>query len=77
MKRHDTFHVYIVRCVDGKLYTGYSSNLENRIKQHNAGQGSKYVKMRLPVQLVYAKKYKYYKNALHAEQNFPRNLWVI
>lgn len=45
--------VYMVRCSDNSLYTGITNNLEKRIIVHNKGKGSKYVKTRLPVILVY------------------------
>lgn len=45
--------VYIVVCADGSLYTGCTNNLEARIAAHNAGQGAKYTRNRLPVTLVY------------------------
>ena len=46
-------HVYIVRCADGSLYTGYAIDPERRVKQHNAGRGAKYTAGRRPVRLVY------------------------
>ncbi len=48
--------VYILRCADNSLYTGCTNNLEERLKKHNAGQGAKYTRSRLPVSLVYAEK---------------------
>ena len=45
--------VYIVKCVDGTLYTGISNDVPKRIEVHNAGKGAKYTKPRLPVVLVY------------------------
>ena len=47
-------YVYIVRCKDGTLYTGYATDPERRVKQHNAGRGAKYTSGRRPVRLVYA-----------------------
>jgi len=47
------FFVYMVRCVDGTLYTGYARDPEDRVKVHNAGKGAKYTRSRLPVTLVY------------------------
>ena len=47
------FFVYMVRCADGTLYTGYARNVESRMKAHNAGRGAKYTAPRLPVSLVY------------------------
>ena len=47
------YFVYILRCRDGTLYTGYTNNLERRLAVHNAGKGAKYTRSRLPVILVY------------------------
>lgn len=46
--------VYIVRCNDASLYTGVAKDLARRIEQHNAGNGAKYTRSRLPVTLVYS-----------------------
>lgn len=46
-------YVYIVKCKDDSLYTGYTTNVEARIATHNAGKGAKYTKTRRPVVLVY------------------------
>ena len=45
--------VYILRCGDGTLYTGWTNDLEKRLKAHAAGRGGKYTRTRLPVALVY------------------------
>ena len=47
--------VYIVRCADGSLYTGITTNLERRVAEHNAGEsaGARYTRSRRPVTLVY------------------------
>ena len=45
--------VYIVACSDGSFYTGWATNVEARVKVHNAGRGSVYCKQRRPVRLVY------------------------
>lgn len=45
--------VYMVRCRDGTLYTGYARDPERRARVHNAGKGAKYTARRLPVSLVY------------------------
>lgn len=49
----DKFYTYIVECSDGTYYTGWTVNLENRIKAHNNGTGAKYTKTRTPVSLIY------------------------
>jgi predicted GIY-YIG superfamily endonuclease len=48
--------VYIVRCADGTLYTGYARDPAGRAKAHNTGRGAKYTASRLPVRLVYQEK---------------------
>lgn len=52
-----TFYVYMLRCSDNSLYTGYTVNLEARLKKHFQGTASKYTRTRLPVSLVYFEKY--------------------
>lgn len=47
------YYTYIVRCSDGTLYTGYTTDIENRIKVHNQKKGAKYTKTRTPVTLYY------------------------
>lgn len=47
------WHVYIIKCADQSLYTGITSDLHRRIKEHNLGKASKYTRSRLPVQRVY------------------------
>jgi putative endonuclease len=44
---------YILRCADGTLYTGWTTNLERRLRAHQAGKASRYTRGRLPVTLVY------------------------
>ncbi len=44
---------YILRCADGTLYTGWTNDLERRLRAHNAGTGSKYTRTRRPVELAY------------------------
>jgi putative endonuclease len=46
-------YVYIVECADGTLYTGWTINVEQRVKVHNAGRGARYTRMHGPVKLVY------------------------
>ena len=46
-------YVYILKCADGTLYTGWTNDLEKRLKAHNDGTGSKYTRARLPVTIVY------------------------
>ena len=48
-----TWWCYIVRCIDGTLYTGITNDIEKRIDAHNAGNAAKYTRARRPVDLTY------------------------
>ena len=48
-----TAYAYIVECADGTLYSGWTNDLKKRVAAHNAGQGAKYTRARLPVKLRY------------------------
>jgi putative endonuclease len=45
--------VYVVRCRTGDLYTGCTTDLQRRVREHNSGIGSRFTRSRLPVTLVY------------------------
>ena len=47
------FFAYLVRCADGTLCGGYTTDLQKRLAAHNSGKGAKYTRSRLPVELVY------------------------
>ena len=65
-------YVYIVRCADGTLYTGYAVDLDKRIKAHNAGRGAKYTAGRRPVSLVYWESFDLKSDALKREHELKR-----
>ena len=46
-------YAYILRCADGTLYTGWTTDLQRRVDAHNAGKGAKYTRARRPVELCY------------------------
>ena len=48
-----SWFVYMLRCRDGSLYTGYTDDVRRRLAVHCAGKGAKYTRSRLPVELVY------------------------
>ena len=60
-------YVYIVRCADGTLYTGYTNDLKKRIETHNLGKGAKYTRSRLPVELVYSESFDEKEQAMNRE----------
>jgi putative endonuclease len=59
--------VYLLRCRDGTLYTGVTTDPERRLRQHNAGTASKYTRARRPVALVYREPAKSHGAALRRE----------
>lgn len=63
-KKH---YAYMLICADNTIYSGYTINIENRLKTHNEGKGAKYTKYRLPVRLAYLEEFKTKSEALHRE----------
>ena len=59
--------VYVLRCRSGELYTGCTTDLERRVKEHNAGKGSKFTRSRLPVSVVYSEEVRGRSEALRRE----------
>ena len=53
-----TWHLYILKCGDGSLYTGITTDVERRLEQHKNGKGAKYTRGKGPLKLVYTKKFK-------------------
>ncbi len=67
--------VYIVRCADGSLYTGYALDPRARMRVHNAGRGARYTSGRRPVRLVYSEPFETLSEALKREyelKQWPR-----
>jgi len=67
--------VYIVRCADGSLYTGWAVDVQRRLKAHNAGRGARYTATHGPVELVYTEEVPTRTDALKRElaiKQYPR-----
>lgn len=67
-----SYYVYLLRCRDGTLYTGYTDDPERRLRVHNAGKGAKYTRSRLPVELVYQEQCPDKSAALRREREIKR-----
>lgn len=65
-------YVYMLRCSDGSLYTGWCKNLDNRLKCHNSGKGAKYTRARLPVKLTYFEEIEDISQALKLERKIKK-----
>ena len=48
------WYLYILRCGDGTLYTGITTDVEKRLEAHRSGKGAKYTRGRGPLELVYS-----------------------
>jgi putative endonuclease len=59
--------VYIIKCADGTYYTGYTTDLDKRLSQHNEGKGAKYTRGRSPVELVHKEEFKTRRAAMKRE----------
>jgi len=59
--------VYIIKCKDESLYTGWTNDLEARILAHNEGRGAKYTKGRGPVELLYTEEFETKEEAMKRE----------
>lgn len=59
--------IYIIKCKDESLYTGWTNDLEARIKAHNEGRGAKYTKGRGPVELIYTEEFDTKEEAMKRE----------
>ncbi len=66
------FYVYILKCIDDTLYTGYTNNLEKRVLAHKSGKGAKYTRGRAPLQLVFSADFPTKEDAMKAEYRIKR-----
>ena len=61
------WYLYILRCGDGTLYTGITTDVEKRLEQHRSGKGAKYTRGRAPLELVYREECGNHSDALKRE----------
>ena len=61
------WYLYILRCADGTLYTGITTDVEARLETHRSGKGAKYTRGRTPLELVYREKCEAHSQALKRE----------
>ena len=64
--------MYVLECGDGSLYTGYTTDVEARVKKHQAGKGAKYTRAHLPVTLLYQEEFPDKPAAMSAEALFKK-----
>jgi predicted GIY-YIG superfamily endonuclease len=66
------WYLYILRCGDGTLYTGITTDVEKRLEQHRTGKGAKYTRGRQPLELVYREKCGDHSTALKREYEIKK-----
>lgn len=66
--------IYILRCADGSLYTGYTTDVAQRVKAHNAGRGAKYTRTRRPVETVHTEEFATKEEAMSREWHIKHGL---
>jgi putative endonuclease len=63
----DDHFVYVLRCADDSLYTGYTTDVERRVAEHDRGEGAKYTRGRAPVELVHVESFESQSAAMRRE----------
>ncbi|PKM91486.1 endonuclease [Candidatus Falkowbacteria bacterium HGW-Falkowbacteria-1] len=67
------YYLYILKCSDGSLYTGITTDIERRLKEHNnSKKGAKYTAYRRPLELIYQKEFKNRSEALIEEAKIKK-----
>lgn len=51
------YWVYVIECADDSFYTGYTTDVERRVREHDRGEGAKYTRGRTPVELVHTEEF--------------------
>jgi len=66
------FYVYVLLCEDGSYYTGYTKDIDLRVKQHRIGVGARYTKMHRPKRLVYTEEFSTIREAMKREKKIKQ-----
>jgi len=64
--------VYVLECDDGSFYTGYTTDVERRVAEHDAGEGAKYTRGRTPVELVHSERFETRSAAMSREHEIKQ-----
>lgn len=66
------FYVYMLLCEDGSYYTGYTKDIDLRVKQHKIGTGARYTKLHKPKRLVYTEEFETIREAMKRERKIKK-----
>ncbi len=64
--------IYVVECSDGSFYTGYTTDVQRRVAEHDAGDGAKYTRSRTPVELVHSERHESRSTAMSREHEIKQ-----
>jgi putative endonuclease len=67
-----TAFVYVLRCVDGSLYCGWTTDLDRRLDHHRSGRASRYTRSRLPLELAWSRQMPSRSEAMREEARIKR-----
>ena len=65
-------YIYIIECSDKTLYTGWTTDIKRRLKEHNSGKGAKYTRGRTPVKLKYIEQFDTKQEAMRREYEIKK-----
>ena len=66
------YYVYVILCVDGSFYTGYTKNIDTRIRLHESGKGARYTRMHKPQKIAYLELFDTRAQAMKREKQIKR-----
>ncbi|MEM2098798.1 MAG: GIY-YIG nuclease family protein [Candidatus Bathyarchaeia archaeon] len=66
------FYVYVILCADGSFYTGYTKNIDNRLKLHENGKGARYTRMHKPQKIAYIEIFESRAEAMKREKQIKK-----
>jgi putative endonuclease len=66
------YYVYVILCTDGSFYTGYTKNIDTRIKLHESGKGARYTRMHKPQKIAYLELFESRAQAMKREKAIKR-----
>jgi len=70
--RSPVHYAYVLRCSDGSFYTGYTTDVQRRVSEHDAGDGAKYTRGRTPVTLVHVEEFESKSAAMSREYDIKQ-----
>ena len=67
-----SYYIYVILCEDGSFYTGYTKNVESRMKLHMNGKGARYTRIHIPKKIVYIEEFDSRVEAMKRERTIKK-----